>query len=67
MLTCALMAHVMAHVMKINVEKIYWTCVVFNYLSIKFFVSLNRKFLFLDTLSCAVRAQVNITLVLNIL
>jgi hypothetical protein len=51
MLTCALMAHVK----KINVKKIYWTCGVFNSLSIKFFESLNTKFLFLDTLTCTLR------------
>jgi hypothetical protein len=57
MLTCALRAHVK----KINVEKIYWTCGVFNSLNIKFFVSLNAIFLFLDSLTCALCAQVNMT------
>jgi hypothetical protein len=39
----------------------YWTCGVFNYLNIKFFVSLNAIFLFLDSLTCAFCAQVNMT------
>jgi hypothetical protein len=46
---------------KINVKIIYWTCGVFNYLNIKFFVALNTIFLFLGTLTCALRVQVNMT------
>jgi hypothetical protein len=52
----------MAHVKKINMEKIYWICDVLCFLRIKLFVLLNIKFLFLGTLTCAFRAQVNITL-----
>jgi hypothetical protein len=45
----------------INVETIYGICGVFNSLNIKFFVSLNVIFLFLDTLICALKTEVNIT------
>jgi hypothetical protein len=34
-----------AHIKKINVEKIILTCGIFNFLNIKFFVSLNSIFL----------------------
>jgi hypothetical protein len=57
MLTCALKAYINM----INVETIYWTCGVFNSLNIKFFVSLNVIFLFLDILSYTLRAQVNVS------
>jgi hypothetical protein len=50
-------------VKKINIEKNYWTCGVFNSLNIKFFVSLNAIFLFLGTLTCAFRAQFNMALI----
>jgi hypothetical protein len=52
----------MAHINIINVEIIYSTCGVFNSLNIKFLVSLHVIFLFLGTLTCALRAQVNMTL-----
>jgi hypothetical protein len=55
----------MAHVKKINVEKNYWTCGVLHSLSIKFFLSLNAIFLFLGSLTCALCAQINMTLKLN--
>jgi hypothetical protein len=41
-------------------KKNYWTCGVFNSLNIKIFVSLNVILLFLDTLICVLRAQVNL-------
>jgi hypothetical protein len=51
------------HVNMINVETIYWTCGVFNSLNIKLFILLNVSiFLFLDTLICALKTQINIKL-----
>jgi hypothetical protein len=41
-------------------------CILFNYLNIKFFVSLNATFLFLGSLSYALRAQVNMTLIFKL-
>jgi hypothetical protein len=58
MSTCALRAHVN----KINVKKIYWICGVFNSLNIRFCVSLNVIFLFLNILTCAFKSQVKMTL-----
>jgi hypothetical protein len=40
-------------------------CILFNYLSIKFFVLLNATFLFLGSLSYVFRVQVNMTLYIN--
>jgi hypothetical protein len=37
-------------------------CILFNYLNFKFFLSLNATFPFLDSLSYALRAEVNMTL-----
>jgi hypothetical protein len=58
MLTCA----PKTHFKKINVETIYSTCGVFNSLNIKFFILLNTIFLFLSTLTCVIRTQINMTL-----
>jgi hypothetical protein len=58
MLTCV----IKAHDKKTNIEMMFWNLICFYFWCIKFLDLLNAEFPYKDILSCALRAQVNITL-----